>query len=90
MLFEPVICALFPVVDGVFVVGDDCELAIVLALLNPVAATDPALIVPVHADPTGQQATWPAWSRAHIAFDLQHAPTPPKLAHEMKPEPQMF
>lgn len=59
-VLKPVTCALFDVAEGVVVACDCGALVDVLPVLNPVASTDPALIVPVHTALTGQQATWPA------------------------------
>lgn len=40
-----------------------------------------ARMVPVHTAPSGQHATWPAWSTAQLLSTLQHSPGAPSAAH---------
>ena len=74
------ICGVFAVV--VASTERPLVVAVVIDDVDVPVSTVATLIVPVHEEPSGQQATWPAWSRAQGAVVWQQLPAWPKLEHD--------
>ena len=58
---------------------------VVVLVLRPVVmvADEPTPITPVQKALMGQQAIWPAWSRAQLVFEGQQKFDPPRLEQEL-------